>query len=191
VIWSPRRVDSVVQSSRFMGCITSHSHATILLPFALAVLSTTYALPSDLRGCRTEIRWEHLFRTKNEAVVRSIQTQLHCCGFNSMHDRAWPFPSRNVLASACETTSGFRTYCGPLLKEKVLYVATINGLASASNTVMLLLLTFPTSRLLKQGHSCPPGEEDNVRSDLLHGGIDDVRETFEEDQRRRALRDTM
>jgi hypothetical protein len=140
VIWSSKWLGTAIQSRppRSKGFMTSYSHVIILLPFALAILSIAYMNQSDLRDCLAEMQWEHLFQKKNEAAIRSIQEQLHCCGFNSMRDRAWPFPSRNIVANTCETTSGYQTFCGPLLKEKVMQAAMSSGFASASNVVLLV-----------------------------------------------------
>ncbi|EXJ53500.1 uncharacterized protein A1O5_13276 [Cladophialophora psammophila CBS 110553] len=189
VMWSPRKVVATTENRRYIDFITSYSHVIILVPFALAVLSPTYGVPSDVRACRTEMQWEHLFQAKNEAAVKSIQKQFRCCGFNSMRDRAWPFPSRHVNADACERNLGFETYCGPFLKEKVLHAAIVSCFASVLNIILLLLITSVISKLPTQGH--PSYLEVNVRSRLLQGNNDDVQETFEEDRRRRAERDNM
>ena len=137
-IWSSRWFHWPIHDRSYQSCLIRLSYFVLLLPFALAVLSATYLIPSDLRDCRTEMQWERLFRSKNEAAIRSIQNQLHCCGFNSMRDRAWPFPSRNVDARTCERTSGFLANCGPRWGRGVLNVATLSGIASISNVIFLV-----------------------------------------------------
>ncbi|ERS98983.1 hypothetical protein HMPREF1624_04178 [Sporothrix schenckii ATCC 58251] len=62
-----------------------------LLAVVLAVLFLERSAPSAIRACVVGTAWQHLFATKNAAVVRRIQDALDCCGFNSVRDRAWPF----------------------------------------------------------------------------------------------------
>lgn len=138
MIWFSGGVTSTVQGRLSGSRLSGLPYGTVLLPFTFAVLSATYILPSELRDCRTEMYWDHLFRSKNEAVIRSIQSHLHCCGFNSMRDRAWPFPSRSNDARTCQTTSGFHTHCGPLWKQQVLLLASISGIASILNASLLV-----------------------------------------------------
>ena len=138
VIWLPRFVLSAIQHNPFLSRLSGLLYDITFLPFILAVVSLVYALPSDLRACCTEMEWERLFRLKNEVVIRSIQNQLHCCGFNSMHDRAWPFPSRDVDARACERNSGFLTPCGPLWSRKVLLAAVLSAIAGILNFILLV-----------------------------------------------------
>jgi len=104
-----------------------------------------------------------------------------------MRDRAWPFPARNVDASACETTSSFQTHCGPLLKATLSYIAVSSGLVSIFNT---LLVAIAASIFRNQHHLDSPVREESVHRRLLQDDDDDdVRQTFEEDQRRQAVRD--
>ncbi|KIH94025.1 hypothetical protein SPBR_05980 [Sporothrix brasiliensis 5110] len=63
----------------------------VLLAVVLAVLFLERTAPSAVRACVVGTAWQHLFATKNAAVVRRIQDALDCCGFNSVRDRAWPF----------------------------------------------------------------------------------------------------
>ena len=82
-------------------------YAVHVLSVVLAVQSSMNGLRQDERLCHTELQWKHWFQAKDERI-RSIQDQLHCCGFNSMVDRAWPFPARGVNADECQRTSGCR-----------------------------------------------------------------------------------
>lgn len=63
---------------------------TLLTTFeaALATWALTY-LPAS---CGLEERWAALYRAKDADAIRRIQDRWSCCGFNSVVDRAWPFP---------------------------------------------------------------------------------------------------
>jgi hypothetical protein len=87
------------------------SYILSLIPVVLLTLALIYSVPSSLLSCSLESQWAHLFRTKNADAVRAIQGSLHCCGLNSMHDRAWPFPSNGVDARECERTQGWNVRC--------------------------------------------------------------------------------
>ncbi|KAL6249586.1 hypothetical protein RBB50_003439 [Rhinocladiella similis] len=79
---------------------------TTLIPLMILVVAAVDGTPSDMVQCNMENRWKQMFRSKNEASVRAIQNALRCCGYNSLHDRAWPFPSHDIDAQACERTQG-------------------------------------------------------------------------------------
>jgi hypothetical protein len=90
---------------------TTVSYILALIPVVLLTLALIYGIPSQLLSCSLESQWAHFFRTKNADAVRAIQGSLHCCGLNSMHDRAWPFPSKGVDARECERTQGWNVRC--------------------------------------------------------------------------------
>ncbi len=77
----------------------------------IATLALTYmAPPSDLK-CHLEGQWAWLFSNKNVEVIRRIQDRHQCCGFNSVQDRAWPFPDRSHAAMACHEAFGRQRSC--------------------------------------------------------------------------------
>lgn len=84
---------------------------TTLIPLMILVVAAVDGTPSDMVQCNMENRWKQMFRSKNEASVRAIQNALRCCGYNSLHDRAWPFPSHDIDAQACERTQGYARRC--------------------------------------------------------------------------------
>lgn len=69
----------------------------------IATLALTYMVPSSSLNCGLDEQWKHLWRTKNEAAIRRIQDRYNCCGFNSVVDRAWPFPGRDGNVGVCKT----------------------------------------------------------------------------------------
>ncbi|OAG38000.1 hypothetical protein AYO21_07722 [Fonsecaea monophora] len=108
------------------------------LPFALFILSLIYAVPSDLLSCSIESQWVSLFRAKNEDAVRGIENALRCCGFNSLHDRAWPFPSHDVDVTACERTLGYTRRCVDPWRNQEQVAAGLLALASLFNWILLV-----------------------------------------------------
>ena len=108
------------------------------VPVVFTAVSAVYTFPSDLRDCSGEKQWARMFQLKNEAAIRSIQDQLRCCGFNSMHDRAWPFPSKDYDARACERTQGYHVPCVRIWVRKLSTAAFLGGLASFLIAVVLV-----------------------------------------------------
>jgi hypothetical protein len=139
-----QRVSSYIRkhTSRLTSALPYLAYASSLAPFILLVLSLVYASPSDLRLCAADQQWLRMFRNKDAAAVRTIQTRLQCCGYNSMHDRAWPFPSRGVNATACERTQGYTIACGDLWRHQQTTAATLTAIASFLNWLMMVY-SFP------------------------------------------------
>jgi len=114
------------------------AYTTTLPPLVLLILSLVYAVPSDLQSCASNTHWLRLFEHKDERSVRAIQTHLQCCGYNSMHDRAWPFPSRNTDARTCERTMGYTLACGGMWRHQEVVAATLVAVASFLNWLMVV-----------------------------------------------------
>jgi hypothetical protein len=109
-----------------------------LLPIILVTLSALYAVPSDLRTCNSETQWVRMFRGKDGAAIRSIQDGLHCCGFNSLHDRAWPFPSRENDARTCERTQGYIIPCAGIWEKQTLIAGVLSLVANVLNAIIFV-----------------------------------------------------
>lgn len=114
--------------------------ASTLAPFVLLILSLVYAIPSDIQVCAADRHWLSMFENKDANSIRSIQTRLQCCGLNSMHDRAWPFPSRGVDARACERNQGYTVACGNMWRQEESLAATLTAIASFLNWLMMVRL---------------------------------------------------
>lgn len=110
-----------------------------LLPFTMLIISTIYGVPSDLFFCGLESHWSHLFRAKDDQAIRTIENSLRCCGLNSLHDRAWPFPSQNhqVDVRACERTLGYTSRCADPWRRQQQIAAGMIVLASLFNWILL------------------------------------------------------
>lgn len=80
----------------------------LLLAFQLmyetvvATLSLTYMAPASSLSCGLEEQWKRLYMSKDGAAVRRIQDRFDCCGFNSLRDRAWPFPHDHLGPEQCQ-----------------------------------------------------------------------------------------
>lgn len=79
-----------------------------------------------------------MFQRKDESGIRAIQTGLQCCGLNSRRDRAWPFPSHDVDARACERTLGYTSRCADRWQRQEAVAASLIVLASLLNWILLV-----------------------------------------------------
>ena len=77
----------------------------------IATLALTYMVPPSSLRCNLEGRWAWLFSHKNAEMIRRIQDRHQCCGFNSVRDRAWPFPDARHAATACHEAFGRERSC--------------------------------------------------------------------------------
>lgn len=113
-------------------------HSALILPLILLALSTQYASPSQLLSCAMETEWARRFQEKDDRAIRTIENSLHCCGFNSLHDRAWPFPSRGVGANACEISLGYTRRCADPWRQQEQAAATMVILAGVLNYLLVV-----------------------------------------------------
>lgn len=94
------------------------SRSAIIIVFLLfiydtviATLTLTYMVPPSSLKCNLEGRWAWLFSHKDAEIIRRIQDRHQCCGFNSVRDRAWPFPDGRHAATACYEAFGRQRSC--------------------------------------------------------------------------------
>ncbi|KND87094.1 hypothetical protein TOPH_08278 [Tolypocladium ophioglossoides CBS 100239] len=79
----------------------------------MATLFFSMIVPSAARTCLLSTTWQRLFSTHDADSIRRIQDAFACCGFNTVRDRAWPFPSQQT-SRQCTETYGRHTACaGP------------------------------------------------------------------------------
>ncbi|KAH6895194.1 hypothetical protein B0T10DRAFT_209939 [Thelonectria olida] len=74
-----------------------------ILVTVLATLFFSDVLPSAARTCLLSTTWQHLFSSHDADSIRRIQDAFNCCGFNTVRDRAWPFPSQHGSRDCIET----------------------------------------------------------------------------------------
>lgn len=137
-----RRLSTAVKKHALKLALPYLAYGSTLAPFILFILSLMYAVPSDMQACAADRHWLRMFDHKNEQSVRSIQSRLQCCGYNSMHDRAWPFPSRNVDARTCERTMGYTVACGEMWRNHEVFAAVLTAVASFLNWLMMVSTAY-------------------------------------------------
>ena len=74
-------------------------------------MALAYLYPENILTCRLEQEWQEYFRSKDAQPIRTIQDEFRCCGFRSIHDRAWPFKDRTHGDDACEVQLGYGQSC--------------------------------------------------------------------------------
>lgn len=77
----------------------------------LVTLLFTYGLPSELVTCGLERQWKHLYSSKNERRIRTVQDAFQCCGFRVSRDMPFPFPSKTVDVGECKRRLGSDKSC--------------------------------------------------------------------------------
>lgn len=83
---------------------------TIMLTFLVALLARNL-ISSSGNECLLSMTWQRLFSDHDAMSIRRIQDTLVCCGYNTLQDRAWPFPDHNN-AQQCERMYDRTTPCG-------------------------------------------------------------------------------
>ena len=138
-IWPvSRRLTATVKQNAIRFLLPYLASASSFTPLALFVLSLVYAVPSDMSQCAADRHWLSMFERKDARAISGIQNRLLCCGLNSMHDRAWPFPNRNTDARACEKTQGYQRACGNVWRNEEMTVAVLTAISSLVKWVFLV-----------------------------------------------------
>lgn len=138
LFFSGSRIAPRLKQAGLSAILVALTSASTFLPFVLIVLSLVYASPSELMACAGDLRWKALFQAKDATTIRAIQNQFRCCGYNSVNDRAWPFPARDVTADACVRTLNFTVRCADFWHRQDSFVAGILGFASFLNWILLV-----------------------------------------------------
>lgn len=87
-----------------------------VISIVLATLFFSNIPPSDVRNCMLSTVWQRLFSNHDAESLRRIQDAFNCCGYNSVRDRAWPFPNHQT-ARRCEEMYGRTLACGRPLRS--------------------------------------------------------------------------
>ncbi|OQV07814.1 hypothetical protein CLAIMM_12187 [Cladophialophora immunda] len=143
------------------------------LPFAIFILSLVYGVPSDIMSCSLESQWTNLFRAKNEDAVRGIENALRCCGFNSLQDRAWPFPSHDVDVRACERTLGYTRRCVDPWRNQEQVAVGLIAVASLFNWILLHLVDMAAQPSRRSARFPAASDFRSEHSRLLRGAEED------------------
>ncbi|KAI9158332.1 hypothetical protein HJFPF1_06325 [Paramyrothecium foliicola] len=81
----------------------------------LATLLSGTAVSTAISDCGLELEWMTLFRSHDASSIKQIQDILNCCGFNTLKDRAYPFPGQSP--STCAALNGRHQPCKGLWRE--------------------------------------------------------------------------
>ncbi|KAG9257514.1 uncharacterized protein F5Z01DRAFT_671111 [Emericellopsis atlantica] len=88
-----------------------------LVTTILATLLFEASVPSQAMSCILGNEWMARFRAHDANTIRRVQDMLECCGFNSVKDRAYPFP--RGAPSTCADTYGRTVACRVPLERAV------------------------------------------------------------------------
>lgn len=91
------------ESSRMAGTLVLRRGTSLfaslmqLAQAALSIILVALAAPylpadSESTSCALSTSWQKSWH-QHSVVIREIQDQLGCCGYRSLKDRAWPFPT--------------------------------------------------------------------------------------------------
>ncbi|KZZ90412.1 tetraspanin [Ascosphaera apis ARSEF 7405] len=82
------------------------------LPAILVAISATYFTPTNVSTCRLDNQWQGFWSGKDGDAIRGIEERLKCCGYRSVHDRAWPFPGTSAGSKGdCVNVLGYNKPC--------------------------------------------------------------------------------
>lgn len=87
----------------------------VLQTILTTILGTTFCSDissASMQHCSLSTRWQQLWTSHDSASIRRIQDTWDCCGFNSVKDRAWPFPDKGNPQPDCATQWGRTLACG-------------------------------------------------------------------------------
>ncbi|RDH27909.1 hypothetical protein BDQ94DRAFT_184181 [Aspergillus welwitschiae] len=87
------------------------NHLQSIITTIIATVALAYLYPESITTCRLEQEWQSYFRAKDAQPIRAIQDEFRCCGFRSIHDRAWPFKDKTTGDDACEVQFNYGTSC--------------------------------------------------------------------------------
>lgn len=115
----------------------------ILVGIILGVASGHVSTSAILR-CQMETQWTRFFRAHNQEAIRGIQSALQCCGYNSIYDRAWPFPGHGVDADACVRSLGFHRRCADVWMQQQLTAGRLTITSGVGSIVLIVrMIPFP------------------------------------------------
>ncbi|KAI2974330.1 transcriptional regulator family: Fungal Specific TF [Aspergillus niger] len=103
--------DDRQSSSPWRRLLPVMNHLQSIITTIIATVALAYLYPESITTCRLEQEWQSYFRAKDAQPIRAIQDEFRCCGFRSIHDRAWPFKDKTTGDDACEVQFNYGTSC--------------------------------------------------------------------------------
>jgi len=140
-----------------------------------AILASMAAERIQYQVYAMDLNWREMFVRKS-LDIESIQNSLHCCGFMTIKDRAYPFPGKGVSPTACTDTYGFTTPCSPALENLARSAALTFFLATLASILTKVMFSYIIIRfeILKAQF---PQEVEN----LFESGTGEDRSVYGED----------
>ncbi|KAE8147404.1 hypothetical protein BDV25DRAFT_160432 [Aspergillus avenaceus] len=109
LLYIPHHLNPTALKTRILA--SALRYLLTILPTSLATLAFTYLFSSGLFTCHLNERWQAYFHAKDSRSIRAIQDSLHCCGFRSVRDRAWPFKDATHGDDTCQRQIGYERAC--------------------------------------------------------------------------------
>ncbi|ATY63941.1 tetraspanin Tsp3 [Cordyceps militaris] len=184
-------IASTVISARLAKAARPYQTLGRGLPLAQAVMTIVLATlffsnipPSDARDCLLSTIWQRLFSRHDAESLRRIQDAYQCCGYNTVRDRAWPFPNHQT-ARTCEEMYGRTLACVRPLRAALGQASGIGfGIVLMSALVQIaymLLEDYQSSSTSAPAPSNLIGYGDATRAPLLPRAYHDTDSVSEED----------
>ncbi|OJJ66840.1 hypothetical protein ASPBRDRAFT_59282 [Aspergillus brasiliensis CBS 101740] len=107
----PAAADNHQSSSPWRRLFPIFNHLQSIITTIIATVALAYLYPESITTCRLEQEWQSYFHAKDAQPIRAIQDEFRCCGFRSIHDRAWPFKDKTTGDDACEVQFNYGTSC--------------------------------------------------------------------------------
>ncbi|KAK9474211.1 uncharacterized protein V1510DRAFT_306358 [Dipodascopsis tothii] len=114
--------------------------AVIVFSSIFAALLAPYFSESLARSIH-DSAWAGLFSARSP-IVAHLQESMQCCGFDTLYDRAYPFPSKADAANACVLRYKFTQQCSTV------WAAQTKSTATWCLTVFLVSLVFSIAALM-------------------------------------------
>lgn len=109
----------------------------------VATLALTHMAPASSLNCGLEEQWKRLWMSKDGAAIKRIQNRFDCCGFNSVKDRAWPFPDKEVDVEECRKRFDRTQPCaGPWRQAEQINAGLFFTVAAVIFVTKLFALTY-------------------------------------------------
>jgi hypothetical protein len=134
-------------------------YVALTTQIVLFTISSIYLTPTPFRAFSLELKWDQLFRSKDESAIQLIQAQLECCGLKNMHDRAWPFPGKGIGAYECERSQGWDKSCLNVWRNSLIIASTLSVVSNIAGLIcvvrMVRTFALPVRPLNDRSYASP------------------------------------
>ncbi|KAH7359932.1 hypothetical protein BKA66DRAFT_426415 [Pyrenochaeta sp. MPI-SDFR-AT-0127] len=148
---------------------------TIIFIYSTVVITLlgTHAAPPSSLDCGLRVRWQTLFRQKDDEAIRKIQNAFECCGFTNPRDMAWPFPDKTHDQHSCENAFHRNNGCmGAWKAEEQKLAGLLIGVVGMVFIWQFAIIAIPTQRE-SWLHRIAPDRISRMIADERNGGNDE------------------